>query len=583
MHRVKASLIAAGLTIWTDENLRPGTPSWYAEIQSAIENAGCIVVLVSPSARNSKWVREEISYTQKREKQIFPVHILGEDTESVMFGISMIQHVDVRRKEGQSEEEYDSLYAQEIDNLANTIKEYLGFPADVPPTAPSKSTPESDGGTTLHVDDTAEPTSPPLDESTQPPGSPAELGAGGHSILHMENAAASHTTPLRPGGDVLPPSSSSPADDSPVETEEADGSDGGSGPPPDKPSSKKGDSGSEKNNTDKLWVRILLALIGSGAFAVFLQFVLGIINTPLTVCSNVAPGETPIVEVTNNTIQAHEGVGDGSPIIAELHKGEHFEIISEVKVGNTTWYQIRLNDARLGWIVDSRAYIQVCGDPGTVTAVTLTPTDTPIPTATDTPITPTATAMPTNPPSLTATSTSTHAATNTSTVTPPTVIPTATETPTNTPTNSPTPTNTPTPIVGTRVSEGDFLTWAAENYSTIWPTCRYSEPRNGDLSSNAPYVRLTLCEAVAYCQSIGGRLPTLDELQEAWRDAGISDVTSGEWLNTDSVELLNLENVDLDTKYPVGELRNGEIALTGFFRPRDGFSNDFRFRCVAPQ
>ncbi len=55
MHRLRADLIAAGLDMWTDEALEPGTP----EGENAIEDAGCMVVILSPGSRRSTWVRRD--------------------------------------------------------------------------------------------------------------------------------------------------------------------------------------------------------------------------------------------------------------------------------------------------------------------------------------------------------------------------------------------------------------------------------------------------------------------------------------------------------------------------------------------
>jgi hypothetical protein len=49
-------LHATGLSVWIDEGLAPGTPSWTAAIQEAIQQAAAFVVLRSPAAQASTWV-----------------------------------------------------------------------------------------------------------------------------------------------------------------------------------------------------------------------------------------------------------------------------------------------------------------------------------------------------------------------------------------------------------------------------------------------------------------------------------------------------------------------------------------------
>ena len=64
MRRVRESLTDAGLNIWTDESLVPGTPSWKNTIEDVIQNTMTLVVLLSPDAKHSDWIEKEIEYAQ---------------------------------------------------------------------------------------------------------------------------------------------------------------------------------------------------------------------------------------------------------------------------------------------------------------------------------------------------------------------------------------------------------------------------------------------------------------------------------------------------------------------------------------
>lgn len=70
MRSVQDVLREAGLSVWTDEGLEPGAPSWVAAIQEAIEQANAFVVLLSPAAKASTWVSREIGYAEARGKRI---------------------------------------------------------------------------------------------------------------------------------------------------------------------------------------------------------------------------------------------------------------------------------------------------------------------------------------------------------------------------------------------------------------------------------------------------------------------------------------------------------------------------------
>lgn len=76
-HRLAYDLQAAGHPIWIDvEGIEPGS-NWNTEIQQALDDCYAYVVILSPEALASQWVRSELLYAL-REKQgrIFPVLLL---------------------------------------------------------------------------------------------------------------------------------------------------------------------------------------------------------------------------------------------------------------------------------------------------------------------------------------------------------------------------------------------------------------------------------------------------------------------------------------------------------------------------
>jgi hypothetical protein len=100
MERVRDTLRAGGLEVWTDERLKPGTPSWRNAIETAIEGAGAVVVLMSPDSKRSEWVERELSYAAACQVQVFPVLVSGDARRSVPFELSNSQWVDVRHDYG---------------------------------------------------------------------------------------------------------------------------------------------------------------------------------------------------------------------------------------------------------------------------------------------------------------------------------------------------------------------------------------------------------------------------------------------------------------------------------------------------
>jgi hypothetical protein len=111
MQRLAADLRAAGLSVWTDEGLEPGEPSWQKAIEEAIDEASCLVVILSPSAKESPWVNREIAYAQAQGLRIYPALASGDGRSSVPIAVINAQYVDLRR-------DYDN----SLKNLASAIK-----------------------------------------------------------------------------------------------------------------------------------------------------------------------------------------------------------------------------------------------------------------------------------------------------------------------------------------------------------------------------------------------------------------------------------------------------------------------------
>jgi len=100
MRRVVAHLRGEGIKVWVDnERLIPGTPIWEEEIEKAIKGAFAIVVVLSPDAKNSEWVRREITLADQFHKRVFPVLVAGNDEDSIPLRLITRQFVDIRKNE----------------------------------------------------------------------------------------------------------------------------------------------------------------------------------------------------------------------------------------------------------------------------------------------------------------------------------------------------------------------------------------------------------------------------------------------------------------------------------------------------
>lgn len=103
-------LSSQGIKFWRDlTGLRPGTTDWQLKVEDAIEKSGALLVVLSPRAKASRWVRMEIKYAEARGKQIIPVLVTGDERTSVPIDLVTAQWLDYR---GGTPEQVASLTAE---------------------------------------------------------------------------------------------------------------------------------------------------------------------------------------------------------------------------------------------------------------------------------------------------------------------------------------------------------------------------------------------------------------------------------------------------------------------------------------
>lgn len=101
MQQVQAELRHAALSVWTDELLDPATTLWQRVIEDQIHQASSMVVLLSPAAKNSEWVRNEIAVAKRCGRPVFPVLIAGDEDSAVPIELATAQFVDARQDQAQ--------------------------------------------------------------------------------------------------------------------------------------------------------------------------------------------------------------------------------------------------------------------------------------------------------------------------------------------------------------------------------------------------------------------------------------------------------------------------------------------------
>ena len=82
MQLAKKTLTDSGVSVWTDENLKPGTQSWIKGIDLALKECRAVVVILSPDAYRSEWVGREISKAMAYGKKIIPLLLRGNPVDA---------------------------------------------------------------------------------------------------------------------------------------------------------------------------------------------------------------------------------------------------------------------------------------------------------------------------------------------------------------------------------------------------------------------------------------------------------------------------------------------------------------------
>lgn len=96
MIRIREELESKGIRAWTDEGLIPGTESWKRDIEKAIRDALGIVVILSPSAKQSLWVERELDFARVHGIRVFPILVHGEPNNAIPIELINAQWIDIR-------------------------------------------------------------------------------------------------------------------------------------------------------------------------------------------------------------------------------------------------------------------------------------------------------------------------------------------------------------------------------------------------------------------------------------------------------------------------------------------------------
>ena len=109
----------AGLSVWIDDHLTPGTPNWQEAINSALDESTCQICICTPNARKSKWVNIEIELANNKNIKIYPVLVRGNPKDSIPLALTIVQFCDMR---GNQMLPFGKLISEIVENHATALR-----------------------------------------------------------------------------------------------------------------------------------------------------------------------------------------------------------------------------------------------------------------------------------------------------------------------------------------------------------------------------------------------------------------------------------------------------------------------------
>ncbi len=98
VRRLSDDLHAQGIKTWIDsESLEPGTPDWEDSLRKAIRAAQAVLLIASPAARGSRYVKDELRIAEIFQRPVYPIWITGTQwIDAIPLGWGGTQYIDAR-------------------------------------------------------------------------------------------------------------------------------------------------------------------------------------------------------------------------------------------------------------------------------------------------------------------------------------------------------------------------------------------------------------------------------------------------------------------------------------------------------
>jgi HEAT repeat protein len=126
--QLRADLEQSGVTVWIDtKGIRPGAFSWEEVIREAIEHAFAVLLIASPDARKSPYVKGELAIAQMYNHPVYPIWAAGKSwIDCVPMNMAETQHIDAR------DGKYSSVLSQIVEALGGERPELALAAPEVP-------------------------------------------------------------------------------------------------------------------------------------------------------------------------------------------------------------------------------------------------------------------------------------------------------------------------------------------------------------------------------------------------------------------------------------------------------------------
>ena len=96
VQRLREALQLHGLPVWPDKMPAPGTPAWKAQVMERLNEAACIVAILSKDTMDSRWAMDALNYAEENNIPVLPVLVDGSPGHGLLVRLTGDDWFDLR-------------------------------------------------------------------------------------------------------------------------------------------------------------------------------------------------------------------------------------------------------------------------------------------------------------------------------------------------------------------------------------------------------------------------------------------------------------------------------------------------------